>query len=417
MAAEDELVLPQVPEARPDDPEDVSWALSTAEAMWARGDHSEGIKWVRKAAEAASDAEDDMRALELAKAASELANVVARRSRASVGDPHGFHHAPPEQAQGGYIEQQAPYSSPPPPVSNQPLSYPPPQYSPPPSYSQPPPMSASAPPGPAVRAPIPLPSRSQAPPARGGAAAAAPRAPMANHSAARSPGPAPVNRGVSPNRTAEAKSGKARRRSRENLDAEAAGVMDTQKHTALDGEVLTRAMREDPEVTAAIEVPATNARLRRRSRPEEHETIVARLEDLDRPRSAAEWDASPTENLVGEENPLDAHDRATAIAQMPAPVPVAAPASAPPPAPVARAQAARPANANAKAGSVRPPSATVHDPEIQTSQAVRVIVWRDANGVHLAPAGTVVSSITIDAVLVVLDPGVDLTAWLSQRDR
>ena len=72
---------------------------------------------------------------------------------------------------------------------------------------------------------------------------------------------------------------------------------------------------------------------------------------------------------------------------------------------------------SAKSGSVRPPSVTVHDPEIQTSQAVRVIVWRDANGVHLAPAGTVVSSITIDAVLVVLEPGVDLTAWLSQRDR
>jgi len=50
MAAEDELRLPEVPEAKPEDPEDVSWALSTAEAMWARGDHLEGIKWVRKAA-------------------------------------------------------------------------------------------------------------------------------------------------------------------------------------------------------------------------------------------------------------------------------------------------------------------------------------------------------------------------------
>ena len=47
MAAEDELALPTVPEAKPEDPEDVSWALSTAEAMWARGDNLEGIKWVR----------------------------------------------------------------------------------------------------------------------------------------------------------------------------------------------------------------------------------------------------------------------------------------------------------------------------------------------------------------------------------
>src|SRR3954465_3301679 len=84
MAAEDELALPQVPEAKPEDPEDVSWSLSTAEAMWARGDHLEGIKWVRKAAEAASEVEDDQRALELAKAASDLATIVARRSRASM---------------------------------------------------------------------------------------------------------------------------------------------------------------------------------------------------------------------------------------------------------------------------------------------------------------------------------------------
>ncbi|HVH45296.1 MAG TPA: hypothetical protein VM925_23245 [Labilithrix sp.] len=47
-----------------------------------------------------------------------------------------------------------------------------------------------------------------------------------------------------------------------------------------------------------------------------------------------------------------------------------------------------------------------------TSQAVRVVVWRDANGVHVAPAGTTVSAITVDAVLVALEPNADLTAWL-----
>lgn len=414
MAAEDELVLPQVPEAKPDDPEDVSWALSTAEAMWARGDHSEGIKWVRKAAEAASDAEDDMRALELAKAASELANLVARRSRASVADPHAAGHAIPHPGTGpppptfdgqGYV---APMSNPLPPsqqVVSGSMSGPPPPSVQPVPMSQPPPVSGSSPPGPAVRAPIPLPSKaSQPPPGR-----AAPR-PLAANSAARTPATPQGGRGVSPNRTAEAKSGKARRRSRENLESEAraAGVMDTSPQPAVDGELITRAMREDPEMTAAVEVPTTNARVRRRSRPDENETVVARLEDLERHRSAEEWDASPTENLTGGE--MDdqlSGDRATAIAQPPAP---AAPAPAPPPRPVA-------AKAPAKSPSVRPPTATVHDPEIQTSQAVRVVVWRDASGVHLAPAGTVVSSITIDAVLVVLEPGVDLTAWLSQRDR
>ena len=64
----------------------------------------------------------------------------------------------------------------------------------------------------------------------------------------------------------------------------------------------------------------------------------------------------------------------------------------------------------------RAPAVGVHDPEIQTSQAVRVVVWRDGTGVRIAPAGTVVSSITIDAVLVVLEPSADLTAWLSQRE-
>ena len=71
----------------------------------------------------------------------------------------------------------------------------------------------------------------------------------------------------------------------------------------------------------------------------------------------------------------------------------------------------------AAAPPARAPASTVHDPEIQTSQAVRVVVWRDGSGVHVAPAGTVVSSITIDAVLVVLEPSADLTAWLSQRER
>ncbi|MBS2016160.1 MAG: hypothetical protein JST00_24980 [Deltaproteobacteria bacterium] len=377
MAAEDELVLPQVPEAKPDDPEDVSWALSTAEAMWARGDHSEGIKWVRKAAEAASDAEDDMRALQLAKAASELANLVARKSRASVGD------APmTSRDNGGYVEPPISHQ---PPVSHAPVSNPP-------LSNHPPPLSASSPPpGPAVRAPIPLPSKgsSQAPPAR-----QAPR-PFAATSAGRTPGPAPVNR------TIESK-GKNRRRSRENLEREAlaAGVMDTSPLPA---------MRDDREVTAAIEVPPKNTRGRRRSRPDENETIVARLEDLERQRSSAEeWDASPTQNLTGDEMEHMHGDRQTALAQPPAPI-----SAPPPPAPKPASAPARPM----KSPSVRPPTSTVHDPEIQTSQAVRVVVWRDANGVHLAPAGTVVSSITIDAVLVVLEPGVDLTAWLSQRDR
>src|SRR6476620_1527034 len=83
--SDDLLNIPQVPDAKPDDPEDVSWALSTAEAMWARGDHSEGIKWVRRAAEAASEAVNDLRAVELAKAAADLQGMITRMSMADKG--------------------------------------------------------------------------------------------------------------------------------------------------------------------------------------------------------------------------------------------------------------------------------------------------------------------------------------------
>lgn len=188
----DDLMLPQVPEAKPDDPEDVSWALSTAEAMWARGEHAEGIKWVRRAAEAASEAEKDERALELAKAAADLAGLVRNDEPAlAEGDRKTVISAPP------------------------------------------------------------------------------------------TPGAAP--------------------------------------------------MTSRPTNAADVVRRATNA-----------PTAVPR----------------------------------------------------------------RPSSTNEQ-----------HDPGIATSQAVRVVVWRDANGVHVAPTGTVVSAITVDAVLVALEPNADLTAWLTRSAR
>ena len=56
-----------------------------------------------------------------------------------------------------------------------------------------------------------------------------------------------------------------------------------------------------------------------------------------------------------------------------------------------------------------------HRRSIRSSQAVRVIVWRAADGVHIAPHGTRVAAITVDAVLVALDPAADLTAWLTGK--
>ena len=49
------------------------------------------------------------------------------------------------------------------------------------------------------------------------------------------------------------------------------------------------------------------------------------------------------------------------------------------------------------------------------SQAVRVVVWREPDGVHVAPAGSQVAAIAVEAVLVALDPGADLAAWLSNK--
>ena len=405
MAAEDELAFPEVPEAKPNDPEDVSWALSTAEAMWARGDHLEGIKWVRKAAEAASDAENDERHLELAKAASELASMIARRSRASLGDGPGY--------AGG-----APPEAPAPPANSAPSTarssaLPPPGHVP---GSARPPMGKSGPPGSrsVPPAPLPLPSRASSPP-RAASSVAPPRAaprpitPLATSEARQGP---QAGRGILSHRTASeppSKSPKPRRRSRDNLDAEAkaAGVLDTAPQTAVDGGTADRALEKlahTSEVTAIMtgavaDQVVTSARSKRRSRPDPEPTIVGHRDELlraEREKSAEEWDASPTENLTGEEmDHMNAGDRKTTAFALPKARP---PSVSPPP---------------ARAREVT----TVHDPEIQTSQAVRVVVWRDGGGVHIAPAGTVVSSITIDAVLVVLEPSADLTAWLSQRER
>jgi hypothetical protein len=63
-------------------------------------------------------------------------------------------------------------------------------------------------------------------------------------------------------------------------------------------------------------------------------------------------------------------------------------------------------------GGVAPQKFLTTDPRLEPSQALRVLVWQDQRGVHVAPLGTVVSAITTEALLVALDPGTDLSAWL-----
>jgi hypothetical protein len=55
------------------------------------------------------------------------------------------------------------------------------------------------------------------------------------------------------------------------------------------------------------------------------------------------------------------------------------------------------------------------DRALRASQAVRVVVWRAADGLHVAPRGTRVSAISVDAILVALDPLTDLAGWLADK--
>ncbi len=411
-------MLPQVPEARPEDPEDVSWALSTAEAMWARGDHSDGIKWVRRAAEAASEAENDERALELAKAAADLAGLISRRvSRASIDLEEVeaiSEHAPPPVPQA----RPAPSKQPPPPKPAGSLA------------PKPFPTSVTKQVATPSRPPAPLPSKtSQPPPAAGSQPPAAAKAkPLGtNTSKSASTRPAPA---------------KKPRKSRENLDADARtalAVADTDQHGAVDAKSAGAVLPADTTETAAVQVAEIMNQRRRPEIGESDPTVIGRVEDIVKPTgrsSAEEWDASPTQNLTGDELPWmadgerrtvvgpsasGAQDFKSTMQSFPRPggkpLPAAgSPAtSSSPPATMAGSVLSK--GIASSAAGPRTGPAEQHDPAIQTTQAVRVVVWRDANGVHLAPAGTVVSAITVDAVLVALEPSADLTAWLTQKGR
>ncbi|HEY1957873.1 MAG TPA: hypothetical protein VGH28_19770 [Polyangiaceae bacterium] len=243
-----------IPKVRDDDPEDVSWALSTAATSFARGDRAEALKWLRRAAEAASEADRDARALELAKAAADL----------------------------------SPPSMPPKPVPTPAKSAP----------KQPPPKPAE-----------------------------------------KTPTPAPVKR---PSK-----------------------ADDTSKRGAV--------------------------RSRPRSLPPSDErtvTYVTSVTKLDAKPPHADADAWPTEAMGSED--LDALGEVYGQER----TRIGSPAYQP----------------DEPEAPAEPPA-----PEVRFSQAVHVVVWRDADGtLRIAPRGTAVSAVTIDALLVAPAPDVDLIAWLSR---
>jgi hypothetical protein len=298
-----------VPPATKDDAEDVSWALSTAEAMWMRGDKDDAVKWIRRAVESAAEVGADDRALELAKAAADLASYVGPAPTAPAPQPAALVVA---------VKPAAPMPAAPRPAT----------------------AVAVTPRAPAaVRSPSPPVRPAAGAPPLKPAAAAAPQTPRASPAGE-------AGRGV-----------KAR---------------PAPPPIMLDNEV-TQEVRVPPAWEAQRRAPAAAA-----ATPAA--PAVERVTD--------EIDAWPTQSLRGADIDNE-QDELTRIGEP--------------------AYAAGTVNFAAEAPA-KPSSDDLHP-----SQAVRVVVWRSADGVHVAPHGTTVNAIVVEAMLVALDPAADLAAWLARR--
>jgi hypothetical protein len=410
MPAEaDSMTLPAIPRPKSGDPEDVAWALSTAEAMWNRAENADAIKWIRRAAEAASEAEADDRALELAKAAAELASMVVRPDALKIApaphDPPGVvaSHAAQSRPPAATMAGLAPYiplpiSAPPTALPVQiPASAPPHSplaapilHSPPP---QPPrsaismgevaaapvvdtPVAPTAPPPDGL--PSPLAPSAPASPSWAAAPSSTAAPPPATLTATRAAGkpPSPVRAAPVQPSLPRVATRSGRRRSAHNLsdDAKRDVTSDFVAHTGGEFDVTRR--------------PASE-RLLEKADDSSLEAANAPPDVVDSAHLSARPDAAmlrrtPTEGLDATDA-LDEDDPRTSIGT--------------------------PAYTSAYTETQRrvlggPPA------ELRASQAVRVVVFRTADGVHVAPAGTTVSAITVDALLVALEPDADLAAWL-----
>jgi hypothetical protein len=333
-----------IPPARKDDSEDVAWALSTAEAMYARGDRGDALKWLRRAAESASEAQADDRALELFKAAADLATLVGPSPSAP----------PPPLVR--------PSAAPPPPVLT------PPPVSIPTTPSQLPPTvvpSPSRPPPPVRAASAPLPSR------------AIPAAPLTPRPATRPSG------AVTPSAPRTTEGRRAARRSRPDID-------------------IARPPDEATQTQQDMALPLAGPKRRgRASRP-----AIEELTPMVPP--AAPTPRGPLPILTGSRTddidawPTQTHHPADDIDNEP---------------PDEKTRIGVPAyEASAKmVTEVQSTPQLSSEPSLRPAQAIRVVVWRTADGVRVAPQGTHVAAITIEAVLVALDPAADLAAWLSGK--
>ncbi len=76
---------PSIPPAKGSDPEDVAWALQTADALWRRSELTDALSWLRRAVQAAGEADDSERAFALADAAAELTEQLSHGPAAPAG--------------------------------------------------------------------------------------------------------------------------------------------------------------------------------------------------------------------------------------------------------------------------------------------------------------------------------------------
>lgn len=368
-----------IPPPLPDDPEDVSWALSTAGAMWGRGDLAEAVKWLRRGAEAASEAEQDDRALQLAKVAADLAGQLGAGGSAP----------PPAARPSGAVAAAKPAPAAPskPAAAKAPAAA---KGSRPSAAPRPaaallvrgtprgaakggersdsaPPRSVPAPTSPSRRPPsLPVPSSALE---SGRFHAAAPPAPAASGE------PAPADR---------------RRRGPPPLprtDDDPPGEGDAPFPVDDDDDTFQRHVEDIwPPTRVAAARPMSSGRELAAAPADDAAPEVGELGAMRPPASSAtDWDALPTrarlEALPAPPRLVDEDDSGTNPSQDPHLAPGPTPS--------------RPGG-----------------PALVTSQAVRVVLWKDANGVHVAPQGTLVRAITVEALLVALDPSADLGAWL-----
>ncbi len=307
-----------IPPAKKDDPEDVSWALTTAETQWSRGDKAEALKWLRRAVDAASDAEDDMRALELAKAAAELANAV------------GASGPPPLPAAGA-------------------------------RKSVPPPAPAAA----RKSVPPKAPTGKSIPPRP---AAGTPAKPTAVKVAAPVPSKPVVAKSTPPPKKEPSKEEKEENRK----TARRSYAGEVQRGRAEDKES-TKTNTSEMRFTGTS--PAATDKIR--------EPMPTKPPEAGAASTANDADSWPTETLAGDDLPLPNFEQ----------------------------ERTRIGAAQYRADKTDEQRSTA---KIRPLQAVKVMLFRGADGaLRVAPAGSDVSAVAIEAMLVSLDPDVDLPSWLT----